>query len=602
MNKINKKFFLFFLFFLFFPIKAFAWPSANEWVPFYKNGAIVQDSISDTNGTRNIVSDSTHAAGFIFNDGTYLYFRLRLDDDPTGSGGQGFLKPYGWGIEFDTNKNSNDYEWLMILNGIDKTESIMLEQNTVTGTLNDPSDKAEVINSQNTLSASNYRIVLADTSINGSQDYFIDWLFSYSAFKQATGLTDTSPVRAFLGSSPSTNNLTENGGDLVGTDLVSGFSDYLTPYGKKPTTGEVLFVSDLSGNGDVTKYCRGNTLYIRVKDLDQNTNSTTKQSVKVKLTAPNGDSETITLNETNIDNGIFTGSISTASGTVKSSDGILEVSLGEIITVTYTDAIDENNNENQNRTDTVKTEPNISVQKSVSPSSVTSSATVHYTITIKESSGCDNGKISLIKDVLPDGFSYVLGSTSGITTNNPQITGQNLSWNGQWTVAAGGQVVLSFDATASQVSGTHFNTVIVNGDNFNSVSTGSTAPVKVIAPLIELIKSTDKENSKPGEEVIYSIHYHNIGDATSYTIIICDTIPSFTTYITSSMKAGASNSTYETVDNISLTDTPDDDQGNINAKIEGDNITFTIKTLNPNDAKDNSGNDEGTLYFKIRIN
>ncbi|MBF0397717.1 MAG: DUF11 domain-containing protein [Desulfobacterales bacterium] len=602
MNKINKKFFLFFIFFIFFPIKAFAWPSANEWVPFYKNGTIVQDSISDTNGTRNIVSDSTHAAGFIFNDGTYLYFRLRLDDDPTGSGGQGFLKPYGWGIEFDTNKNSNDYEWIMILNGIDKTESIMFQQNTVTGTLNDPSDKAEVIYSQNTLSSSNYRIVLADTSINGSQDYFIEWLFSYSSFKQATGLTDTSPIRAFLGSSPSTNNLTENGGDLVGTDLVSGFSDYLTPYGKKPTTGEVMFVSDLSGNGDVTKYCRGDIIYIRVKDLDQNTNSTTKQSVKVKLTAPSGDSETINLNETNIDNGIFTGSISTALGTVKSSDGILEISLGDIITVTYTDTIDENNNENQNRTDTVKTEPNISVQKSVSPSSVTSSATVHYTITIKESSGCDNGKISLIKDVLPDGFSYVLGSTSGITTNNPQITGQNLSWSGQWTVAAGGQVVLSFDATASQVSGTHYNIAIINGDNFTSVSTGSTAPVKVIAPLIELIKSTDKENSKPGEEVIYSIHYHNIGDAASYTIIICDTIPSFTTYITSSMKAGASNSTYETVDNISLTDTPDDDQGNINSKIEGDNITFTIKTLNPNDAKDNSGNDEGKLYFKIRIN
>jgi len=85
-----------------------AWPASGEWVPVYKGGIYLQDPNGDASGSRNVVSDTNNPAAYIFNDGIYIYFRLRLDKDPAGSGGQGLLQPYGWGVELDTNLNSSN--------------------------------------------------------------------------------------------------------------------------------------------------------------------------------------------------------------------------------------------------------------------------------------------------------------------------------------------------------------------------------------------------------------------------------------------------------------------------------------------------------------
>ena len=66
--------------------------------------------------------------------------------------------------------------------------------------------------------------------------------------------------------------LTESGADLVGaSDLYAGFSDYVSPFGTRPTTGTVRFVQNLAGTGDMTAACAGATLYIRVDDGDGTT-------------------------------------------------------------------------------------------------------------------------------------------------------------------------------------------------------------------------------------------------------------------------------------------------------------------------------------------
>ena len=216
-----------------FPGTAVAWPTTAQWIPVYKGGAVLQDPNGDASGSRNVVSDSTHPAAYIFNDGTYLYFRLRLDNDPTGQGGQGLLQAFGWGVEFDTNMNPADYEWLIMLDGISQTEVIQLWQNTIQGALGSASDKPEILQATIPLSG-NYQISAADTAFNGDTDYFLDWRFPYVTFKGASGLSDYSPVRLFFGSSSSANNLSQSGADLVGgSDLYSGFSDVSTLLGTK---------------------------------------------------------------------------------------------------------------------------------------------------------------------------------------------------------------------------------------------------------------------------------------------------------------------------------------------------------------------------------
>ncbi len=54
------------------------------------------------------------------------------------------------------------------------------------------------------------------------------------------------------------------------------------------------------------------------------------------------------------------------------------------------------------------------------------------------------------------------------------------------------------------------------------------------SPQLSLSKSVDKNNAAPGEELTYTIIYSNIGDANATAVIILETIPDNTTYVTSS--------------------------------------------------------------------
>ena len=38
------------------------WPSDAQWNPILRDGINIQDDLTDANGSRNVVSDATHAA------------------------------------------------------------------------------------------------------------------------------------------------------------------------------------------------------------------------------------------------------------------------------------------------------------------------------------------------------------------------------------------------------------------------------------------------------------------------------------------------------------------------------------------------------------
>lgn len=456
------------------PSQVHAWPTTSQWIPIYKSSSLLQDPGGDSNGARNVVSDASNAAAFVFSDGTYLFFRLRLDKDPTGQGGQGALQAFGWGVELDTNRNAADYEWLIMIDGIAQTEVITLSQNTIQGTLGDPSDKPESVKASISL-AGNYQISMANTAINGDTDYFLDWRFPYATFKQASGLTDTSPVRLFFGSSSSGNNLTSNGADFVGgSDLYSGFSDTITLLGTTPTTGTVRFVSNLAGSGDVTQIFAGDTLYIRIDDGDVNNDNATLQTLPVTLKATSGDTLVTTLTETQINSGIFTGSVPTQSGTAVVGDTLLQVIPGATVSVEYIDGLDASFQAKQIRADSVN--------------------------------------------------------------------------------------------------------------------------VRLLLPTISLVKSADQQSVQPGSEVIYTVHYHNAGEGVASNLIISDSIPLFSTYVSGSLKIGNATSTYLTA--TPLTDANDSDAG----QFSGNGVIFTINSVAGDDGVANAGSDEGKVYFKVRIN
>ena len=361
-------------------------------------------------------------------------------------------------------------------------------------------------------------------------------------------------------------------------------------------------MTDLVGNTDATIITAGENIFIRVDDADQDYNFTTLQSISVTITTPGGDTETVTLVETGINTGIFTGLVPSSNAAPVSEDGTVQViNPDELVTVTYIDLVDATLALNQPRTDTltVMLPPVMAVSKTSAPGAVASGATVSYTITITNS-GFGEGYLAQVTDVLPAGFSYTSGSTSGFTSQDPALNGQTLTWNGAWIIprrsgGIDGSLILSFQAEAGTAVGMYYNHASVIGSNFTLVSTGDTAPVTIAAPLISISKQVDRSLGNPGDELIYSVHFHNQGDGAAHNLIIFDTIPVNTTYVTGSLRLGDAASSYATA--AARTDASDADEG----EVSGNNIIFTINTVSQDDGVPDSGTDEGKIYFKVTV-
>jgi uncharacterized repeat protein (TIGR01451 family) len=602
LRKLSKKIsFLAALCFLL-PSLALAWPVDSAWKPILRGGTQLQDQIGDSNNERNVVSEAGKAAAYYYNDGTDLFFRIRLDDSPEGSGGQGYLESFGWGMEFDTDGVVNTYEYLIMLDGI-ATEEISIRRNTFQGNIDDPSDNAELQLYADPLSPSNHRIVAADTFVHGTQDYFIDWKVDFAGYLAATGLSPDQPIRTYWGTSNNTSSLAADLCDITGSDTLSAsFSDVVTFWGTTATTATVSFSGDILGNGSPAIADISDNLFVKVVDGDRNFTPDAAQVLSA-LIAGGGDSETVTLTETGPDTGIFTGQIqSEYNPAAVPANGILQALGGTVFTVTFIDIIDSSFpvNRDQPRTDAITMRAaSVSASKTVSSPTAVGKDNLTYTVTITNA-GPGNARVSEIIDTLPANFAYSAGTTSGLTTSDPAISGQVLTWTGPWTVNSGSSAVLSFTAQAGGPRGTVFNNVTVNGRNFPSASTGDTAPVQVRAPQVLITKYADPAAAAPGQEITYTIHYRNVGDSSAHTLLLLDSAPLNTTFVAGSLRAGDGSSDYATA----TTRTDGAGEGSwpeVQGEAGGGNITFNITSLAPDDGVPNSGPDEGKAYFKVLI-
>jgi MYXO-CTERM domain-containing protein len=194
--------------------QAATFPADSEWIPLRQAGATIGDVITDGNNNgRELVGDATFAAVSVYSDGTDFFVRLRLDDDPTGSG-QAVVAPFGWGILIDTNNNLDDYEFIIIIDGTGPDE-IALAQNTNQQTVGDPNDVAEVdvfVTPADGGVDGNVSITTADSTFGGDADFFLDFALPMSALN-GVGLDLTDTVRFVAG--------TSNNGRSLSVDLMS---------------------------------------------------------------------------------------------------------------------------------------------------------------------------------------------------------------------------------------------------------------------------------------------------------------------------------------------------------------------------------------------
>ncbi|MCK6549774.1 hypothetical protein L6R52_28310, partial [Myxococcota bacterium] len=202
---------------------------------------MIGDPLGDgQNNGREIIGDATHAAVYLFSDGTDFFFRLRVDSNPTGSGS---MRPYGWGILFDLDGNFQAYEHALMIDGI--SDVIELSQNTSPTNVGDPSDSAELLLwSQviNMAAGGNVRVTAADTTFNGTADYFVDVAIPVTTLDTA-GIQE--PFRLLAGTS---NNARSISVDLSGTGSSPGPGTIASAI-SDPTMRDGTVTTDADGDG-----------------------------------------------------------------------------------------------------------------------------------------------------------------------------------------------------------------------------------------------------------------------------------------------------------------------------------------------------------------
>lgn len=127
--------------------------------------------------------------------------------------------------------------------------------------------------------------------------------------------------------------------------------------------------------------------------------------------------------------------------------------------------------------------PRISLDKWADDWNVMVGQRTGYTISAYNNTDKD-GRIREIIDTLPEGFSYLPGSTSGDIHADPVVNGRKLTWSGNFRVSPGwGTFQFHFEVRASEHPGYYLNVadLVVSG-NFEASGTGQTAGILVGIP------------------------------------------------------------------------------------------------------------------------
>ncbi|MBI4307559.1 MAG: DUF11 domain-containing protein [Chloroflexi bacterium] len=156
----------------------------------------------------------------------------------------------------------------------------------------------------------------------------------------------------------------------------------------------------------------------------------------------------------------------------------------------------------------------IQITKTVDNSNALGGDTVTYTVTTSNVGGTSIS-ITRFQDTLPQGFTYVTGSTSGAMTVNPSQTGGVLTWSGAGvpsSIAGGAQIVFSFQLVTTTNPGDYDNNAsvtVVQGGTSQSVTTGDTARVSVSSNPVIVISETQGDTSGPmGWSNVYVTGYN----------------------------------------------------------------------------------------------
>jgi uncharacterized repeat protein (TIGR01451 family) len=176
--------------------------------------------------------------------------------------------------------------------------------------------------------------------------------------------------------------------------------------------------------------------------------------------------------------------------------------------------------------------------KTADAASTAPGGTNGYTITLHN----PNPGVAVLDSVfddLPAGFSYRNGTTTGLTTANPSVDSETgvLTWNGPFNVPGESDVSLHFGVNVATTAGTYTNEA--GGTSDATVApTGPTAPVTINAPALSVTNVDEPDPVTSGNSVRYTVTITNTGSSAAHNVVLADTLPSGTTFVSSTPSQG----------------------------------------------------------------
>jgi len=216
---------------------------------------------------------------------------------------------------------------------------------------------------------------------------------------------------------------------------------------------------------------------------------------------------------------------------------------GSFVSMDQTEDTPGNNTESED----IEIQPiDIALAKTVDNASPNEDTIITYTVTVTNPSGSTATNLN-IRDIVPNGATYVPGSITGADTRNeaaPDSTGLTWLINSLPGVAPNNVVTLTFQArvdNGARALGAVVNTgEFVSFDQTDINPANDTDTADFTARGLDLVMDKQVSDSAPNENTVvtYTLTVTNNGPSNATNVVVTDIVPSGVTYETGTMVGG----------------------------------------------------------------
>jgi uncharacterized repeat protein (TIGR01451 family) len=273
-----------------------------------------------------------------------------------------------------------------------------------------------------------------------------------------------------------------------------------------------------NGNGDAKNVVITDTLpnYVTLVDTTPDADTVVGRTLTWNLGTVGGNTDGTIIIEVTVDPG-------TPDGTLLTNGVVLEYE-------------DDNNNpqdDEDDDADTTVTAPVMTFSKCVCHATADPGDTIQYTLAYYNSGSGDASNV-IITDTLSDEVTYVSSDPT-----HSSVSGKTYTWNiGDVAAGTGGSVVITVTVNVGVPDGTLIENLAIfdysddNGNPYDPLD--DDADVTVTAPIMTILKTASVTEADPSDHITYTIDYDNIGTGDATDIVIVDTIPDHTTFVSAS--------------------------------------------------------------------